>query len=107
MRMMVFFDLPVTTPQQRKTATQFRKFLIKDGYFMLQFSVYARICNGTDSVETHRRRLHTNLPKNGSVRCLTITEKQYQAIEILVGNYTPSEESTLGSKIGYEQLSIY
>ena len=38
----VFFDLPVDTPEARKTAGDFRKDLIRDGYFMVQFSVYAR-----------------------------------------------------------------
>lgn len=85
MRILVFFDLPVTTKAQRKVATQFRKFLVKDGYYMVQYSVYARVCNGTDSVETHKKRLKAGLPPNGSVRMLVVTEKQYNSIEILVG----------------------
>ena len=50
MRLIVFFDLPVVTKKDRKIYAQFRKFLIKDGYDMLQFSVYSRICNGDDGV---------------------------------------------------------
>ena len=52
MRIVVFFDLPVVTAKEKKAATKFRKFLIKDGYNMMQWSVYSRICNGTDSVAT-------------------------------------------------------
>lgn len=85
MRILVFFDLPVATKAQRRVATQFRKFLVKDGYYMVQYSVYARICNGTDSVETHKKRLKAGLPEKGSVRMLVVTERQYNAIEILVG----------------------
>ena len=57
MRMIVFFDLPVKTKNERREATRFRNFLMNDGYHMLQFSVYARVCNGLDAVEKHRVRL--------------------------------------------------
>lgn len=94
--MIVFFDLPVVTARERKAATQFRNFLLKDGYHMIQFSVYSRICNGMDSVEKHEARLNLNLPEKGSVRLLTITEKQYESIHVLLGNKTfeDSAEST-------------
>lgn len=92
MRMMVFFDLPVRTKRQRSVAAHFRNFLLKDGYFMVQYSVYCRVCNGMDAVEKHRRRLHENKPENGSVRLLIITEKQYEKIEIIIGDYVKYEE---------------
>ena len=99
MRILVMFDLPVKTRAERRQATQFRNFLLKDGYHMVQFSVYARVCNGRDSVEAHRRRVLSALPAKGSVRMLVITEKQYGAIEILVGqpgvHDRPQEEDAL------------
>ena len=52
MRMLVFFDLPVTKKEERKAAARFRSFLLKEGYYMVQFSVYSRVCNGNDAVET-------------------------------------------------------
>ena len=102
MRMLVFFDLPVTTKKERKIAVNFRKFLLNDGYHMIQYSVYARVCNGYDAVEKHKKRLASNLPENGSVRLLVITEKQYQSIEILVGDLTTND-----LPIKYEQLTIF
>ena len=42
MRLIVFFDLPVATAKQRKDYRLFRKYLTKDGYLMLQESVYAK-----------------------------------------------------------------
>ena len=92
MRILVFFDLPVKTKGQRTTAARFRNFLIGDGYHMVQFSVYARICNGTDSVATHKARLRAALPPKGSVRMLVVTEKQYSNIEILLGTGTVYDE---------------
>ncbi len=88
MRMLVFFDLPVVTAKDRKAAAKFRNFLLKDGYHMMQWSVYSRICNGTDSVAMHQQRLKQNLPEKGSVRLLTLTEKQYESIDVLLGTKT-------------------
>ena len=83
MRIMVF-DLPVKIKAQRREATRFRNFLLADGYHMLQYSVYARVCNGMDAVEKHRQRVKQNLPENGAIRLMVITEKQYEAIDILL-----------------------
>lgn len=85
MRILVFFDLPVVKDRDRKTAAKFRRFLIKEGYVMVQWSVYSRLCNGMDSVEMHKQRLKQNLPQKGSVRCLLLTEKQYSSIDVLLG----------------------
>ena len=51
MRMLVFFDLPVVTKTHRRAYTVFRRFLLNDGYDMIQFSVYGRILNGNDAAE--------------------------------------------------------
>ena len=92
MRILVFFDLPVKTKAERGAAAKFRNFLLMDGYHMIQLSVYARICNGTDSVETHKLRLAAAVPSKGSVRMLVITEKQYSNIQILLGKPTAYDE---------------
>ena len=102
MRMLVFFDLPVTTQKNRKDASDFRKFLLRDGYHMLQYSVYARVCNGMDAVEKHRARLKQHLPNNGAIRLLVITEKQFESIDILLGALTQADEPFQA-----EQLTIF
>lgn len=85
MRLLVFFDLPVATKTERRAYTVFRRFLINDGYDMIQFSVYGRILNGNDALEKHYRRLIEHLPPDGSVRCLSVTEKQFASMKMLVG----------------------
>lgn len=85
MRILVMFDLPTKTRADRRNATRFRNFLLGDGYHMVQYSVYARICNGRDSVETHKNRIRAVLPPKGAVRMMVVTEKQYGAIELLLG----------------------
>lgn len=100
--MIVFFDLPVITEKEKKDAAKFRKFLVKDGYNMMQWSVYTRICNGMDSVHMHKQRLKQNLPPKGSVRALTLTEKQFESIEILLG-----EKTFADSKESIELTNIF
>ncbi len=92
MRILVFFDLPVKTKENKRNYVRFRKFLIEDGYDMLQFSVYGRIVNGEDSVDKHYKRLEKNLPPQGSVRFLQVTERQYAAMKLLVGPQTVREK---------------
>lgn len=93
MWLMVFFDLPVQTRDQRRTATKFRQFLLRDGFFMMQFSVYARICNGQERVKKHLQRLQQNLPPQGSVRAMEITDLQFGRMKVLVGKRQRNERT--------------
>lgn len=87
----VFFDLPVGTKAERGAATQFRNFLKRDGYMMIQFSVYARICRGDEAVDKHLQRVTRSLPKRGSVRALQVTDKQYGRMKLLLGELEKTE----------------
>lgn len=89
----VFFDLPVKEKHERKAAARFRNFLLKDGYLMIQLSVYARICNGQDRLDKHLQRVESNLPAQGSVRAFQITDKQYERMKVLVGKRTNNEKA--------------
>jgi CRISPR-associated protein Cas2 len=91
MWLIVFFDLPVKSKEQRKSATQFRNFLLNDGYMMLQYSVYSRTCRAQDAVDKHIRRALDKLPHTGSVRALQVTDKQYARMKILLGNQMAEE----------------
>ncbi len=90
----MFFDLPAKTSAQRRNASRFRSFLLSDGYYMVQYSVCARICNGVDAVNKHKARLKAHLPDNGAVRMLVVTEKQYGSVEILLGKLSAEEEDS-------------
>ena len=102
MRVLVFFDLPVSTKQERKMATQFRNFLVKDGFYMIQFSLYGRICNTIESAKMHEDRVAVKVPPSGSVRSLIVTEKQYSSMNILVGKPLRKEK-----KVSSQQLSFF
>ena len=80
------FDLPVVTVEERQIYSKFRKFLLKDGYIMVQFSIYSRICKNNDDVTKHVNRIRQNLPDKGNIRLLQVTEKQYQDMILLCGS---------------------
>ena len=77
MWLFVFFDLPAETKKDRRNAQQFRKNLLKDGFTMMQFSVYMRHCASSESANAHEKRIKTLLPPFGKVSILRITDKQY------------------------------
>ena len=98
MRILVMFDLPVRTKQDKKNYAQFRKFLIDDGFTMMQFSIYSRVVVGLDGAQTHLNRIKRNIPPTGHIRAMTITEKQYESMIFLVGEPS-TQEKTVGSQL--------
>jgi CRISPR-associated protein Cas2 len=77
MWLFVFFDLPVTLKKERRAATVFRKNLLKDGFTMMQFSVYIRHCASKESAKVHEQRVKSFIPVKGQVSILQVTDKQY------------------------------
>jgi CRISPR-associated protein Cas2 len=73
----VFFDLPVLTKKERKAANDFRKSLLKDGFTMMQLSVYIRHCASAESAEMHTNRVGNMMPERGFVSILQVTDRQY------------------------------
>lgn len=92
MRLVLFFDLPMNTKTERKSYTRFRKYLIKNGFAMVQFSVYAKIFPNRSSLDNYMIGLRGQLPKHGSIRAMAVTEKQYCGMFLLVGDKTFSEK---------------
>ena len=79
------FDLPTDTKEARKDYTQFRKGLLKDGFAMVQYSVYVRHCASEENADVHYKRVKTFLPPDGEVRVITVTDKQFARMEIYWG----------------------
>ena len=86
MRVMVFFDLPVLTEKNRKDYWDFRKFLIKTGFLMLQESVYCKLVPNGAAADAVAENVKRNKPGAGCVQLLRVTEKQYAKMEYVVGN---------------------
>lgn len=77
MWLLVMFDLPVKTKPQRKRAARFRADLVKGGFDMVQFSVYARACASEENADVHLNRVRSAIPREGRVRIARFTDKQY------------------------------
>jgi CRISPR-associated protein Cas2 len=92
MRLLLFFDLPMTTKKERRVYAAFRKYLISKGYIMLQFSVYVRIFANREAVSNHISIIKKNVPKEGQIRIMTVTEKQYSKMEIILGGISRQED---------------
>ena len=91
MSLILFFDLTVTTKKDRKTYAQFRKYLIQNGYMMMQYSVYCKIFANREAAVKHVANLEKSVPKKGQIRLLLVTEKQYAKIEIITGGKSMQE----------------
>ncbi len=87
MRVMVFFDLPVETVENRRDYSRFRKLLIKNGFIMLQESVYCRMVLNQNVATSVVSMVRSNKPPKGLVQILTITEKQFSRMEYVTGEY--------------------
>lgn len=90
MRMIIFFDLPTITQQDRREYRMFRKFLINEGFIMMQESVYTKLLLNSTAIGTMQYRIERNKPKKGLVQSLVITEKQFASIAYVVGNVSNS-----------------
>lgn len=77
MWLFVFFDLPTNTKKEKRVSANFRKELIKDGFTMMQYSVYTRHCASWQSAQVHIKRVKSKIPELGHVNILQITDKQY------------------------------
>ena len=85
MWVLVFFDLPTDTKQNRKIYAGFRKKLLKDGFAMFQFSIYLRHCSSRENAEVHIKRVKKELPEKGHIGILCVTDKQFGMMEIFYG----------------------
>lgn len=85
MWLFAMFDLPVDTKAARKRYARFRVSLLRQGFTMLQFSVYARHCATEESSESIRASVRVVLPSEGQVRLLGVTDRQFGKMEVFFG----------------------
>lgn len=85
MWIVVMFDLPTDTKKARRQYTLFRKLLLEDGFDMMQYSIYSRHCTSEEKANVHIRRIEQNIPPDGEVRILSVTDKQFEKMRIFWG----------------------
>lgn len=85
MRVIVFFDLPTVTMEERREYAKFRKYLIKSGFIMMQESVYSKLAQNAAVADSVINNVKKNKPPVGLVQLISITEKQFQKMEYIIG----------------------
>lgn len=85
MRVVVFFDLPTESLEDKREYRIFRKFLIKKGFLMMQESVYCKLALNQTVSSALVEAIKSNKPKDGLVQILVITEKQFSKMEYICG----------------------
>ena len=88
MRVIIFFDLPVLTEQNRREYRAFRKMLIKSGFMMMQESVYCKLAQNSSAADAIVENVKKNKPSSGLVQAIRVTEKQYSKMDFIVGHGT-------------------
>ena len=94
MWLIAMFDLPVMTPLSRKRASRFRHVLLDAGFIMLQFSIYARFCESAEAITVKRQYVRMNLPPDGAIRMIAITDRQFAKMEHYQGHKRARSEET-------------
>lgn len=87
MRLILFFDLPMEKEKHKKAYQKFRKEIKKQGFIMLQKSVYIKLSINQANVDATKKNIKSILPAEGDVFLLIVTEKQFSAIEYLLGDF--------------------
>ena len=87
MRTLIMFDLPVETAVQRKNYRKFVKFLKKQGFILFQESIYVKLSINESAVKNLKATIEKNVPSEGNVSMLTVTEKQFASMSYLVGEF--------------------
>lgn len=95
MWVVAMFDLPVDTKQARRAYTQFVKHLRRDGFTRLQYSVYGRHSASRENAAVHIKRIEHNLPPDGEVRIITVTDKQFERMSVFWGKSRTAPEKPL------------
>ena len=90
--LLVLFDLPVLSTDEKRNYVRFRNALIQDGFSMLQYSVYARYCASEEAGKVHRKRVRALLPPKGHVRLLAVTDRQFAKMENYIGKSAAKTE---------------
>ena len=85
MWLLVFYDLPTITKKDRKAHSKFRKDILECGFNMFQLSIYVRHCSSKENSDVHIKEIKTFLPEKGHVVIISITDKQFEMMEIFHG----------------------
>lgn len=99
MRLLIMFDLPMNTKSEQREYREFRQFLLENGFLMLQYSIYTRICTNQTMADNYIKKIEKVLPSDGAIRGLIITEKKYEKMKIFLGQKSKVESIITDKKL--------
>ncbi len=99
MRLVIFFDLPTMTSQDKREYRELIKFMKENGFIRLQYSIYSKLCINQQATLTAKKRFEKNCPVKGDIRYLVLTEMQYQSIKSISKKYSLTEEVTNNKRL--------
>ncbi|WP_203619443.1 CRISPR-associated endonuclease Cas2 [Apilactobacillus nanyangensis] len=85
MRLIIMFDLPTETSDDKRNYQRFRKKLINQGFLMIQYSVYCRVCVTKQSAQFLENKISAFAPEKGLIQSFMMTEKQYNDMHFITG----------------------
>ncbi len=104
----VCFDLPVVDKEDLKLSNNFRKDLLRLGYFMLQNSIYVRSCVTYDKTDKYVNIVKRLAPATGQVNIFYLTDKQWsESVCIEKAEYNPSKYKTKAGQIEEKQMTFW
>ena len=98
LRLILFVDMPSSNRHERKESRLFREALFRQGFSELQEGVYSRVADGRTNAELHEKRVRQCRPDCGRIRFIAITERQFQAGTLLVGD-EGAQEAEIDSQL--------
>lgn len=101
MWVVTMFDLPTDTKESRRDYSHFRKMLLEDGFTQTQYSIYSRHCASEENAAVHIQRVERNVPPDGEVRILTITDRQFERMRIFWG------KMRMSPSVAPQQLELF
>lgn len=82
---LLLFDLPVTTDEDRRLYRYFRKWMRSNGYVMYQKSAYVKLLRNMETAENELCKIRTAAPEGGQVNAAAMTLAAFKQIQTLKG----------------------
>ena len=102
MRLLLIYDLPMLEDEDKRTYQRFHNILISIGFYMLQYSVYAKVIQNDQAYGQLTSKINKILPQKGNIALLKVTEKQYEEMIYLKG-----EQNKFDALVGGKELIVF
>ena len=83
--LLIVYDLPVETSDERRNAQRFRKNLISQGFISLQKSVYVKLIHNDSMAESEILQIKEISPKEGTINVIPMSLNVFRAMQTLCG----------------------